>query len=278
MEPISTSSEVKDPKFNKILIIVLIAIIAVLVLFIAIMVIFPAIRCPSTFGFLIRSAFSSQGCVYVFPPDNRFFMTNAEKNIVRPANSELMRASLNVPGANTSGANTSGANTSGANTSGANTSGANISGANKIEVSFNKPFRISNDSINKNNKQTFYVYVDLSNKLGNLSLTTQYNEADVFTYNDLLWKFGRQKVVIREKNKKLFVRSMESLSRMSEEEKKKSAYWFFEKGIIWDYERKNAVSVVNYIHIKNSQPKIAYFLTMIPKENIGCLETSWSIS
>lgn len=263
MEPISTSSEVKDPKSNKILIIVLIAIIAVLVLFIAIMVIFPAIRCPSTFGFLIRSAFSSQGCVYVFPPDNRFFMTNAEKNIVRPANSELMRASLNVPGANVSGANTS---------------GANISGANKIEVSFNKPFRISNDSINKNNKQTFYVYVDLSNKLGNLSLTTQYNEADVFTYNDLLWKFGRQKVVIREKNKKLFVRSMESLSRMSEEEKKKSAYWFFEKGIIWDYERKNAVSVVNYIHIKNSQPKIAYFLTMIPKENIGCLETSWSIS
>jgi hypothetical protein len=264
----SISSEVKDPKSNKILIIVLIVIIAVLVLFIAIMVIFPAIRCPSTFGFLIRSAFSSQGCVYVFPPDNRFFMAEAEKNNIRPANSELMRADLNVPGANVSGANTSGTNIS----------GTNISGTNKIEVSFNRPFRISNDSINKNDKQTFYVYVDLSNKLGNLSLTTQYNEADVFTYNDLLWKFGRQKVVVREKNKKLFVRSIESLSRMSEEEKKKSAYWFFEKGIIWDYERKNAVSVVNYIHIKNGQPKIAYFLTMIPKENIGCLETSWNIN
>jgi hypothetical protein len=267
---LSTATEVKDPKSNKILIIVLIVIIAVLVLFIAIMVVFPAIRCPSTFGFLIRSAFSSQGCVYVFPPDNRFFMTNPEKNIERPANSELMRAGL--------GANVSKANTPGANTSGANTSGANISETNKIEVGFNKPFRISNDSINKNDKQTFYVYVDLSNKLGNLSLTTQYSEADVFTYNDLLWKFGRQKVVIREKNKKLFVRSIESVSRMSEEEKKKSAYWFFEKGIIWDYERKNAVSVVNYIHIKNGQPKIAYFLTMIPKENIGCLETSWNIS
>jgi hypothetical protein len=264
----STSTGVKDPKSNKILIIVLIVIIAVLVLFIAIMVIFPAIRCPSTFGFLIRSAFSSQGCVYVFPPDNRFFMTEAEKNNVRPANSELMRAGLNVPGANVSGANTSGANTS----------GANVSETNKVEAVFNRPFRISNDSINKNDKQTFYVYVDLSNKLGNLSLTTRYSEADVFTYNDLLWKFGRQKVVIREKNKKLFVRSIESVSRMSEEEKKKSAYWFFEKGIIWDYERKNAVSVVNYIHIKNSQSKIAYFLTMIPKENIGCLETSWSIN
>jgi len=237
---------------NKGLIIVLIVIIAILFLFILVMVVFPAIRCPTTFGFLIRSAFSSQGCVYAFPPpDNRFFR-GFEQDKTFEAFREENRSHNNILAP----------------------SPERSPKPNALVI--DAPFRISNNMIIKDSSQVFYVYTDTSNKLGNLLLTTDYNQSDLFTYHDLLWKFGRQKVVMREKNRKLFISPITDLKRMSEEEKKKSVYWIFEKGTIWDYEKQNALSVVNYIHIKDGRRRMIYFLTMIPKENIGQLESSWS--
>jgi hypothetical protein len=234
---------------SKILVIILIIIIAILFLFIIVMVVFPAIRCPSLFGFLIRSAFSSQGCVYLFPPP--------ENKPLFKESSETRNITSNIVPKPENSKN-------------------DVIQANTFMSSTIRPSKIFNNNIEKNNKQTFYVYVDERNKFGNLLLTKDSNNASIFSYKDLLWYSGKNKIIIREKNRKLFVRNIEELNRMSEDDKKKYAYWFIEKGTIWDYERNNVVSVINYIHMKDGYKEIKYFLIMSPKENISPLETGWN--